>query len=212
MISKNKLALAVVLCGALLGVGYIKTETPAVKSETAAPKMPTIDVSKHMSKKDVKLEVFDSFGVMRQCKGGIEQVDKLEERRQALAGKIEVEGKKYEAAVNELKTKAATMSESARAKKEQEIVRMKREYEGLVQGSEEEMKLMMQQITDALGREIELAVAQYAQAEGLDIVIDKVTGRVLYTSDKSDCTSRIVQIMDKNHSVKVAKNGSKITA
>lgn len=215
MISKTKLAVLALIGGAVLGgVGYIKTETtkPGVKSEVATPAMPSIDVSKHMSTGDLKIRYIDAFTAMRDCKQGMEEVAKLEQRRVELAKKIDTEGKKYEALVNEFKAKSATMNETARAKKEQELVRMKRDYESMVQGSEEEMKLVMQQVTELLGREIEQAVTQIAQAEGLDAVVDKVTGRVLYTSNKSDCTARVVQVMDKNHSVKVAKAGTKSVA
>lgn len=215
MISKTKLAVLALIGGAILGgVGYVKTETakPGVKSEVAAPVMPTVDVSKHMSPGDLKIRYIDAFTAMRECKQGMEEVTKLEERRVELAKKIETEAKKYEALVNDFKAKSTTMNETARAKKEQELVRMKRDYESMVQGSEEEMKLVMQQVTELLGREIEQAVKQIAQAEGLDAVVDVATGRVLYTSTKSDCTSKVVQVMDKNHAVKLAKTGTKSVA
>lgn len=210
MNSNKKIAIFALVSGAVLGgIGYIKSEVP----KAAKPEVNTsIDLSKHVTTGDLKIRYIDAFTAMRECKQGIEEVAKLEERRQELAKKIEQEGKKYEASVNEFKAKTSTMSESARAKKEQELVRLKRDYESMVQGSEEEMKLVMQQITELLGREIEVAVTQYAQAEGLDAVIDKVTGRVLYTSSKADATTKVVTIMDKNHAVKVAKGGSKTAA
>lgn len=211
MISKSKLAILALIGGAILGgVGYVRTETPAPKVET--PVVSTMDISKHMTTGDLKIRYIDAFEAMRECTQGKEEVAKLEERRQELAKKIEVEGKKYETLVNEFKAKSATMNETARAQKEQELVRKKREYESMVQGSEEEMKLVMQQVTDKLGQEIEQAVKQIAQTDGLDAVVDKVTGRVLYTSTKSDCTSRVVKVMDQNHTVKVAKAGTKKVA
>lgn len=155
---------------------------------------------------DLKIRFMDVFAAMREGKEGAEVTAKLDLKRQELGKELEGDGKKLEQAKVEFKSKASTMNDSARAKKEQEIVRMNRDFESKVQSSEEELKLSMQQVTEVLAKEVEQAVTEIAKKDGLDAVIDKVTGRVVYTSGHADCTAQVIQAMDKNFSSKLARN------
>lgn len=220
----NKVALASVLSIAIVGgISWIGANTTSKAAETKTVAKPTvvksevtsnIDVSGFIDKVGLNVAYMDVFGAMRECKEGMLEAEKLEQKRKDLARGIETESKKLETAMAKFKTEASTLNDSARAKKEQELVKMKREVENLVQGSEEEMKLVMQQVTEALAKEVEQAVVAIAQKDKLDAVIDKVTGRVIYSTDKADYTSKVVQSMNKNYDVKLAQSlkGSKAVA
>jgi outer membrane protein len=156
---------------------------------------------------DLKVRYMDVFGAMRECKEGMQETEKLEGVRRDLANNIQAEAKKMEVAMNKFKTESSTLNDSARAKKEQELTKMKRDYDNIVQGSEEQMKLVMQQVTEQLAKEVEQAVIEIAKNERLDAVVDRVTGRVVYTSEKSDYTTKIVKVMNKNYDYKLANSG-----
>jgi outer membrane protein len=188
-----------------LGLGLVLGVSMA--AQAAAPKPLGAPVFEEKATgNDLKIRFIDVFAAMREGQEGVEVTTKLDLKRQELGKDLEGDGKKLEQAKVEFKAKASTMSDAARAKKEQEIVRMNREFESKVQSSEEELKLSMQQVTEVLAKEVEQAVTEIAKSENLDAVIDKVTGRVVYTSGKSDCTSQVIQSMNKNFKAKLARN------
>lgn len=216
MTKRNVLAVGLLLSVGIMGfISVIKAkdenqrETSRAAASASGVKTDVntvIDVSGSMTPIDLNIRYIDVFGAMRDSKEGKEASEKLDLKRDELGKGIEVVRAKYEAVVTEFKTKAATMNDQARAKKEQEIVKLKRDYESGLQGAEEEMKLVMQQVTEALAKEVEQAVIDLAKKEGLDAVVDKVTGRVIYASNKADYTTKVVQSMDKHYSVKLANN------
>lgn len=185
-----------------------KAKSPIVKSDVNS----NIDVNDLMEKGDLKVRYIDVFGAMRECKEGMQESEKLESVRKDLANNIQAEGKKLETAMAKYKSEATTINDTARAKKEQELTKMKRDYENTVQGSEEQMKLVMQQVTEQLAKEIEQAVVEIAKGEGLDAVVDRMTGRVVYVADKADYTAKVVKVMNKNYDYKLANNGKSKSA
>jgi outer membrane protein len=163
-------------------------------------------VSSLESKADLKIRFIDTFDAMRSSKEGQEVSKELENKRKELAKNIEAEEKKVAQAMTEYRGKASTLSDVARNKEEQKLTKMKRDYEAMVQGSEEELKLVMQQKTEMLAKEVDKAVTQIAKAEGLDAVVDRMSGRVIYASQKGDFTEKITREMNKQYEVKLASS------
>lgn len=202
MMKRNVIGLGVVL-----GVGIVAAVSVTQANETKvsgpiAPKAESISADRN----DLKIRFMDVFTAMREGQEGNEVTAKLDLKRQELGKELEVDGKKLEQAKAEFKSKMSTMNDSARAKKEQEIVRMNRDFESKVQSSEEEMKLVMQQVTEVLAKGVEESVTEIAKRDDLDAVFDKSTGRPVYTSGKADCTEQVIQSMNKNFKLKLARN------
>ena len=201
------LALGLLLSMSLVGglvADAAKQDTK--KSTTVKADVKTAIDTEGSIKGDLNICYIDLFGAMGGSAEGKEASKQLELKREELAKLVEPSRAKYETAATEYKNKAATMNESARAKKEQEIIKAERDYKNALQDAEEQMKLVMQTVTEALAKEVELAVAELAKKDGLDAVVDKMTGRVLYTSGKADYTAKVVQSMDKHYTYKVAHN------
>jgi Skp family chaperone for outer membrane proteins len=208
----NVLLASVTAC-VFVGVALVNAEnaeTKSSKSLVAAPfdsKVAAPMDSKDLAaRSDLKVRYFDFFASMRECQEGVQEAEKLEAKRKELADGLLAETKKFEQAATKYQAEASTLNDSARAKKEQELAKMDRDRKSSLQSCEEEMKLVMQAITESLAKEIEEAVVQLAQEEGLDAVVDKQTGRVIYTSPKADFTYKVVNKVNKNYSVKLASN------
>ena len=63
----------------------------------------------------------------------------------------------------------------------------------------------MQQVSERLTKGVEESVAEEAREANIDIVSDMFSGRVLYSSNKADCTAEIVNRMDKKYEQKLAQ-------
>ena len=110
---------------------------------------------------------------------------------------------------SDLKSKALTIKPDVLAKQERELSKQKRALEEKVRESEEEIKMAMQQKTEELAVKIEEGIVAVAKDKGVDAVIDKMTGRVMYTKDerKGDITVEAIDYINKKSST-VAKQSN----
>ena len=60
--------------------------------------------------------------------------------------------------------------------------------------------------TEELARAVEEAAVSIAKADHLDLLIDKNTGRVVYSKDSYDLTPRIEAKMNENYKIALAKD------
>lgn len=185
-----------------------KDVAPVAEKNVVQKNVDVVDIAHSFEgKADIKIRYVDTFAAMRESEEGVKISKELDVKRQELAKGIEAQDKGLAQAMTDYRNKASMLSETARGKEEQKLAKMKREYENTVKESEEEYKLVMQQKTEQLGRKADSAIAKIAQADKLDAVVDKMTGRVIYTSDKADYTAKLIQaINNETKSTAVAKN------
>ncbi len=154
-----------------------------------------------LSAKDAALDIVfvDSFAAMRECKDGQivgREIDTLRERAsQDIRTRAEMLAKDE----SDLKSKASMLKQQELAKQERELGKKKRDLEELLREKEEEIKITMQQKTEELAVKIEEGIVAAAKEKGVDAVIDKMTGRVMYTKDnnKGDITKEAIAFVDK---------------
>lgn len=154
---------------------------------------------------DIKIRFIDTFAAMRESTEGIKVADSIEKKREGIAKQLEADGKKLEAKDKEVRAKMSTMSKEALNKEEATMTKMKRDLENKVRDGEETLKLDMQQATENLAHKVEKAVDAYAKIEKPDAIIDKTTGRVVYTSGKADITDLIKTQMNSDYAAACAK-------
>lgn len=175
----------------------------AETAKPAAAKAPSTSATKttvvNKDEQIVKVGCVNTLEAMQASKEGQEEAKRIEKYRQDLATTIQDKEKKLNHAVNDFKAKQTTLSVAAREKEESKILEMRRDLESTVQSSEDQLKLAMQRATEKLSQNIEAAVAQIAQAQGLDLVTDIYTGRPLHASDKMLLTNDLIHVMDANH-------------
>lgn len=150
---------------------------------------------------DSKLDIafVDSFKAMRECKEGEKVAKELEGIREKISKEIQDEAKKVAQQEQELKSKAATLKKDALEKQERDLQKKRRSLEERVRDGEEELKMVMQQKTESLAAKVEESIVDVAKNKGVDVVIDKVTGRVLYAKDdnKGDITADTIAQVNK---------------
>jgi Skp family chaperone for outer membrane proteins len=156
---------------------------------------------------DLKIRFIDTFAAMRESTEGTKVADTIEKKREGIAKQLDADGKKLEAADKEVRAKMSTMSKEAINKEEARLTKMQRDLKAKVDDGQETLKLDMQQATERLAHEVEKAVDVYAKAEKPDAIIDKTTGRVVYTSGKADITDIIKKQMDANYAAAKPKVG-----
>ncbi len=152
---------------------------------------------------DLTIRYVDSFAAIRESDEGKSVAKELEAKRAELTKDIKEMEKKFAAAAKEFQTKATMMSELAREKEQKQLVKMEREYKAKLQESDEDMKITMQSAQERLLREHHNSVFKYAKKNDVDLVIGP--GGVVFASEKASCTLDVIEGMNKNYQVKLAK-------
>ena len=154
------------------------------------------------SKEVLDIAFVDSFQAMRECEDGQRVGKELDTMRDKLSKEIQNEAIRITKEETDLKSKAATLKSDVLAQNERKIAKQKRDLEEKVRESEEAIKVAMQQKTEELAVKIEEGIVEVAKARGVDAVIDKMTGRVMYTKDnhKGDITTDAIAYVDKKSS------------
>jgi len=152
---------------------------------------------------NLKMEYVDSYAVIRESKEGQEFAKEMESKRIDLGKELKELEQKFTMSAKGFQTKASTMSEVGRAREQKDLAKMEREYKGKLQESEEDMKISMQMGQERLFREHNQAVFDYAKSNSIDLVFGP--GGVIYASEKANCTFDIVDGMNKNYEIKLAK-------
>jgi Skp family chaperone for outer membrane proteins len=106
--------------------------------------------------------------------------------------------------MNEYKTKEAAMSETAREAKQTELMKMRREFEGMAQEKEEEFKRLQVKFNDQLTKDILETAADMGKTDGYDEIKDIDSGRTLYVNPNYVVTNKYIGHMDKKYDVEHA--------
>ncbi len=184
-----------------------------------------IITSSAFAKDNLQIAFVDSFKAMRDCKDGQVVGKELDTMRDKFSKEIQDEAQKIAKQDTELKTKIAALEAKAStlkpeayarekqllAKEGRRIDKLKQELEESVREKEETIKVAMQQKTEELASKIEEGIVAVAKEKGVDAVIDKMTGRVMYTKDDNtgDITSAAIAFVDKKAVTLTAKKDDK---
>lgn len=182
--------------------------TQIISSEKSATQL----LSQSELSLDARISVVESYAIMGESTPGLQEREAMEAKQSNARLEIQEKAKELEKGRSEYAKKASAMTDSARKAEELRLAKMERDLNDLAQEKGEELKQEMQIATERLMQELESAVTELAQENNLDIVVDKITGRILYVSDKFDLTDRAIDKVNKRHEIKLAENQKNIDA
>ncbi len=145
-------------------------------------------------------EVINSSRVGKDIKG------KLDAAFKKSGTEVQAEEQKITKAVNEYKAKESTMAETARESEQARLMKMRRDFEGMVQEKDEEIKRLQAKLNEELTKEALKTATELAQAEELDVVVDIDSGKVLYVASNVNYTSKFTERMNKHSEVENSKS------
>jgi Skp family chaperone for outer membrane proteins len=153
---------------------------------------------------EIKVGYISSSEIITKSKIGKEIKGKIDTVLKKSSTEMQAAEQKINSAMNEYKTKEAAMSESAREAKQAELMKMRRDFEGMAQEKEEEFKRLQAKLNDRLTKEILETAADMGKAEGYDELKDIDSGRTLYVNPNYVVTSKYIGRMDKKYDVEHA--------
>jgi outer membrane protein len=149
------------------------------------------------------ISTYDQIIGMSQSELGKEEQVAMEKLQTDKASVLESDRKTLDDRLKQFNAKKDTLSEDARKKEEQELMAASGDLQNKVRKAQEEIRAEMGKATERLAKVAEEAAAEVAKAENVDVLLEKNTGRVIYTKNGTDLTDKIQRKM--NEKTKLAK-------
>lgn len=186
-----------------LATAGLMAEGAKATASTTTPATATAPASKAQPTKELHVNGND---LMTGTKKAKEENNKLVEKQKKLTADVQKIANELKGKMDELETKKSTLSQSALEKLQNEILALRGKYESTVQTAENQLKLEVQRATEVLSAEAEAAGRQLAEAANVDVIVDAISGRPIYLSEKvKNNTQELMKIMDKNYDTKKTK-------
>jgi outer membrane protein len=119
---------------------------------------------------------------------------------------IDEKGKTVEKMKGELEKQSSVLSGDAKKAKEEEIERLLRDYQRLVQDSQAELKKKEDKYTETIIKELREIVEKIGKEENYSVILENVEGIILYSNKDLDLTERVLK---KYNELKAKDNGKK---
>ena len=149
---------------------------------------------------DLKIAYVDVMKALNDSVKGLEAKKTLEQMvnaRQASIDNIEGELKKLQA---EIEKQASVLTPEAKKEKEENISRLKREYQRTLQDSEEEVKKKESEYTQGILRELQAIIKKVGDEEGYTVIFD--ARDMIYFSKKLDITEKVIKAYNESYKAK----------
>jgi outer membrane protein len=141
-----------------------------------------------------KFGAIDIQKVLNESEAGKKAKSDLESLIKSKQANIDEKGRAIDKLKSDMEKQSSILSEDARKKKEDELERMVRVYQHLVQDSQAELKKKESELTDGILKQIRDMVDKIGEEEGYTIIFEK--GTVLYSSKGIDITEDVLKRFD----------------
>lgn len=155
------------------------------------------------------ISTFDQIVSMSQSELGKEEQKAMEKLQTEKATVLEADRKVLDERLKEFNVRKDTLSEAARKKEEQELMAASNSLQADVRKAQELIRAEMTEATNRLAKVADEAAIEIAKAEQVDVLLEKNTGRVIYTKNGSDLTDKIQRKMNEKTTLAKGKATAK---
>lgn len=152
-----------------------------------------------------KIAVVDIQLIMQQSKAGVKAAGELETLQKNSLSKVQAKRAEVEKLAADINKQKASLSQAALQNKNIELNKKSVELERLQNDLNTEFQNEYAKKLEAIARELDPVLNDYAKEKGLDIVFIKQPGVMAYASDTVDITNDVISRFD----IKWSKKGTK---
>lgn len=142
---------------------------------------------------DVKIGYIDLRVALNESDTGKKAKTELESTIRTKQASIDEKGKTVEKLKADLEKQASVLSAEARKSKEDEIERMMRDYQRLVQDSQAEVKKREDKFTASIIKELRDIIEKIGREENYSLILENVEGIILYSRKDLDLTDKVIK-------------------
>ena len=141
----------------------------------------------------LKIGCIDFQKVLNESDAGKKAKTDLEMLVKSKQTNLDEKGKTIEKLKADLEKQASVLSAEAKKSKEEELEKMLREYQRLVQDSQTEVKKKELELTDVIIKDIRQIVEKMGEEGGYTLIIERTGGMVLYSTKDIDLTDVVIK-------------------
>ena len=141
----------------------------------------------------LKIGCIDFQRVLNESDAGKKAKADLETLVKSKQSTIDEKGKTIEKMKGDLEKQASVLSGDAKKSKEEELEKLLREYQRLVQDSQTEVKKKELELTDAIIKDMRKIVEKIGEDEGYTLIMERTGGMVLYSKKDIDITDAVIK-------------------
>jgi Skp family chaperone for outer membrane proteins len=139
---------------------------------------------------------FDYAQFVNSSEMGKEMRSKLEKMETDFHAKAMQEEEKLKKLVEEYKSKAPLLSQSARASEENKIKEVEEQYRNMIRRMQQELSVLAEELGREIATLLESELKEFAQKNGYTVVFDIATGRIVYCQEALNKTDDIVALVN----------------
>lgn len=144
-----------------------------------------------------RVAVINMQKVLRNCEAGRKAMRSLNSKFDALQAKLKRKQEQLKAFKADLEKKAPLLSEEARLEKEREYKRMLREFKGLSDDAQFEMRQLEAKVMEPILKDLETVVNRIGKERGYTIILEKNMPGLYYASPSVDITEEVIKEYDR---------------
>jgi outer membrane protein len=141
----------------------------------------------------IKIGCIDFQKVLNESDAGKKAKSDLETLVKSKQTTIDEKGKTIEKMKADLEKQASVLSADAKKGKEEELEKLLREYQRLVQDSQTEVKKKELELTDAIIKDMRQIVDKIGEEGSYTLIMEKTGGMVLYATKDIDITETVIK-------------------
>jgi len=141
----------------------------------------------------VKIGCVDFQRVLNESEAGKKAKADLEVLVKSKQSTIDEKGKVIEKMKADIEKQASVLSGEAKKSKEEELEKILREYQRLVQDSQAEVKKKELDLTDGIIKDIRQLVEKMGEEGGYTLIMERTGGMVLYSTKDIDLTDTVIK-------------------
>lgn len=162
------------------------------------------------AKKAQDIRVMNAAEMMQSCKQGQAIVKEIEEKRRKVSTELDAERQRLAKAAQEFEEQKASqaLTDNALRKRQRELEDEQARFKRKVDDAQVAMQDEVQALTQEMAKNVEKIVGDVARETGADIVLDELTGRVLYARKELKVTENAIRKMDSDYASRSAKSST----
>ncbi len=141
----------------------------------------------------LKIGCIDFQKVLNESDAGKKAKADLKALVESKQSTIDEKGKVIEKLKADLEKQASVLSAEAKKSKEEELEKILREYQRLVQDSQTDVKKKELELTDAIIKDMRQIVEKIGEEGGYTLILEKTGGMVLYSAKDVDLTDTVIK-------------------
>jgi outer membrane protein len=150
-------------------------------------------LSGHAYAENVKVGVVDLMKALNESNAGKKAKGELESLIKAKQAVLDQKGKEIEKVKSDLEKQSSVLSPEAKKSREDDLERMLREYQRLVQDSQNEVKKKEGELTGGILKEMRVIIGKMGQEGGYTIILENVEGVVLFSKKEINLTDAVIK-------------------